>query len=86
MKQSALFIFLLFSFFMIQTEARKIITIRICTKKSNPHHKFILPVLAATECTISLYALIPILIASLGNIQFCLPAEPEITVEKLKIE
>ena len=83
MKQRLIFIFLVF-FLWIQTEARKTISIKISATKSKSHHRFVLPVLAATEYAISLYALIPILLASLGNIHFCLPAEPEITLEQIR--
>lgn len=81
---SFMLIFFMFSFLEIQTKPKKIVTIICSATKSKVQHRFVLPIVAATEYVISLYALIPILIASLGNIHFCSPAEPEITVAKLE--
>jgi hypothetical protein len=83
MKQRKLFIFLLFLFSLSQTKESKVTSIVLCLKKTKTAHRFILPIIAASELTVSLCTtLIPILIASFGNINFCLPAAPEIFLEK----
>lgn len=79
------FIIILFlSFFLkIETQTQKTITIVSSFKKSKTNHRFVLPVFAAIECSATLYTIIPVIIASLGHINFCLPAQPEIELETI---
>jgi hypothetical protein len=81
MKQKKITVFLMLFFFSIQTNEGKKVSIISSFKKSKSN-RFIVPVFAASELTaVVLYTLIPILLASLGNINFCLPAAPEIILE-----
>lgn len=69
-------------FLTVQTKLKKTVVITSSIKKSKNNHRFVLPVFAAIECTAAVYALIPIIIASLGHVNFCLPAQPELTIEE----
>lgn len=70
-------------FLKIEPQQKKTITIVSSIKKSKTNHRFVLPVFAAIECSATLYTLIPVIIASLGHINFCLPAQSEITLETM---
>lgn len=82
MKQKLFFIFLLLIPSLVKTADKKTLSIVIAAKKTTHQHRLIFPLIATLNYTPAFYLLISALIASIGNINFCLPSMPEIILNE----